>query len=74
VTPVEATARAAASDLEDTLEIIDQWVRRMTDRQAYRADRVRARASRELCADRGHTHGGFRGCPGCRADIARVMP
>lgn len=69
MTPAEALEHAHAQDLADTVELVDQWIRRMTDRNIYRTDRVASAASRTLCTARGHTHPGPRGCAICRDDV-----
>ena len=69
MTPAEALEHAHAQDLVDSSELIEVFWRRMADRAHYRTDRITSAAARTLCAARGHTHPGPRGCTLCRADV-----
>lgn len=68
MTPAEALALATMGDADDTAEVLRVLERRRAAWESCTPDRIRYRASLDLCTSRGH-HRTIRACAECRADI-----
>lgn len=67
----DAIREAKLRDVLDTVEMHEQFKRRMEARDASYRLRVERMAALMLCAERGHDRK-LRGCQMCRDDVAAV--